>query len=46
LDGSLDAHAIHIDARLFDRESLLLASRSKQFNWIQERPFNRWRSAE
>jgi hypothetical protein len=46
LDGSLDGHAIHIDARLFDRESLLLASRSKQFNWIQERPFNRWRSAE
>ena len=46
MDGSLDGHAIHIDARLFDRESLLLASRSKQFNWIQERPFNRWRSAE
>lgn len=41
MDGSLDGHAIHIDARLFDRESLLLVSRSKQFNWIQERPFNR-----
>jgi hypothetical protein len=41
MDGSLDGHAIHIDARLFDRESLLLVSRSKQFHWIQERPFNR-----
>lgn len=41
MDGSLDGHAVHIDARLFDWESLLLVSRSKQFNWIQERPFNR-----
>ena len=41
LDGALDGHTIHIAARLFDRESLLLVSRSKQFNWIQERHFNR-----
>jgi uncharacterized membrane protein YphA (DoxX/SURF4 family) len=41
LDGALDGHIIHIDARLFDRNKFLLVSRGQQFNWIQERPFNR-----
>jgi len=39
LDGSLDGHAIHMEARLYDRGKFLLLSRG--FNWIQERPFNR-----
>jgi hypothetical protein len=39
LDGSLDGHAIHMEARLFDPNTFLLLSRG--FNWIQERPFNR-----
>ena len=41
LDGTLDGHELHIDARLFDRNKFLLVSRGQQFNWIQERPFNR-----
>jgi hypothetical protein len=39
LDGSLDGRAIHMETRLYDRNTSLLVSRG--FNWIQERPFNR-----
>ena len=41
LAGTLDGPAIHMETRLFDRNKLLLVSRSQMFNWIQERPFNR-----
>ena len=39
LDGSLDGHAIHMEARRVDLNKFLLVTRG--FNWIQERPFNR-----
>jgi hypothetical protein len=41
LDGQMDGHTIRMDTRLFDRSKFLLVSRGQQFNWIQERPFNR-----
>jgi uncharacterized membrane protein YphA (DoxX/SURF4 family) len=41
LDGEMDGHKIRMEARLFDRNNFLLISRGPQFNWIQERPFNR-----
>jgi len=39
LDGSLGGHTLHMESRLFDRNSFQLLSRG--FNWIQERPVNR-----
>jgi hypothetical protein len=39
LDGEMDAHKIHLQLRLMDRNKFLLVSRA--FHWIQEYPFNR-----
>jgi hypothetical protein len=39
LDGEMDAHKIHLQLRLMDRNKFLLVSRG--FHWIQECPFNR-----
>lgn len=39
LDGTMDGHALHMDARLVDHTKFLLLSRG--FHWIQEVPFNR-----
>jgi hypothetical protein len=39
LDGTMDGHPMHMEARLVDHTRFLLLSRG--FHWIQELPFNR-----
>jgi len=38
LDGDMDAHRIHMELQLVDRNKFLLVNRG--FHWIQEYPFN------
>lgn len=38
-DGTIDAHKVHMETRLFDHTKMLLLTRG--FNWVQEQPFNR-----
>jgi uncharacterized membrane protein YphA (DoxX/SURF4 family) len=39
LDGRMDAHQVHLELQLTDRNKFLLVRRG--FHWIQEFPFNR-----
>jgi uncharacterized membrane protein YphA (DoxX/SURF4 family) len=39
IEGSMDAHQIHAEFHLIDRNKFLIVSRG--FHWIQEYPFNR-----
>ena len=39
LDGAMDAHKVHMQLQLYDRNKFMLVNRG--FHWIQEYPFNR-----